>query len=229
MSETTTVETSTVEQAPKESMLKRYAKAFYAKASKAVQAVKATLVRTLGDNETPVNDEGMFRKALRYVTAVPKWIGHGVVFVAQSLLFAAFVIVLGLVIIAATIVGLVVSAVYAAAMIVFKIIQGIALLARTPYLLVRGDDCLKTDVVGYAMLWKPKYFAFTRISQAFYAQAATELAKAEAVERHPASVQVEKPKLTVVRNDDQAPKGNPTPRQHKRRPRRMPANNPVTA
>lgn len=228
MSETTTVDTSTVEQAPKEFMLKRYAKAFYAKASKAVQAVKAIAARTVGDNETPVNDsEGMFRKALRYVTAVPKWIGLGVVYVAQALLFAGFVVVLALVVIAATIVGLVVSAAYTAAMIVFKVIQGIALLARTPYLLVRGDDCLKTDYSGYGNLWKPKYFAFTRISQVFAAQAAEAAAKADAIDRHPSGSEPVKPKLTVVR-DDQAPKGEPTPRQRKRRPRRMPSN-PVTA
>lgn len=232
MSETTTVDTSTVEQAPKENLLKRYAKAFYAKASKTAQAVKALVVRTLGDNETAIDEmEGKFRKALRYVAAVPKWIGHGIVFLAQTLLFAAFVVVLGLVIALAAIVSAVLGAAWIMAMIAFKIIQGVALLVRTPYLAVRGDDCLVTDYAGYALLWKPKYFACTRIAQAFYQQAAAEAKKAEALEdavqRHPAGTEVPRPNLTVVK-DDQAPKGRPTNRQHKRRPRRMPTS-PVTA
>lgn len=231
MTETVTAETTTVDavETPKQGALKRFAKAFYAKVSKAAQAVKASIVRNVDDNETPVReDEGVIRKALRYVTAVPKWIGHGVVFIAQSLLFAAFLIVLGVVIIVGAVLGAVLSLVWFAAMTVFKVIQGLALIVRTPYLIVRGDDCLKTDYAGYAYLWTPKHFACTRISQVFYAQATEAKEREEAKERHPSMADVKTPaehteKAATLSVVGQQPKGRPTNRQRKYRPARIPA------
>lgn len=254
MSETTTVETtSTVEQSPaKENMLKRFAKAFYAKVSTAAKAVKATFAH-LGDNETPVDpNEGAFRKALRYVMAVPKWIGHAIVFIAKVMLTALFLVVLVAVTAIAMLVGSVAGLLYLAAMTVFKVIQGIALLARTPYLMVRGDDCLRTDYVGYGNLWKPKYFPFTTISQVYYAkklerEAAFEAAAeawmqetadglADAAEQaagvvdEPAPAPKERHLKTVKEKDPaQQPKGHATPKQPHRRPRRLPKTAPAMA
>jgi hypothetical protein len=228
MSETTTVETPEVEtvEQPKQGMLKRFAKAFYAKASNAAKAIKAAIVRNVGDNETTVSDESKFRSALRYVTAVPKWIGHSIVFAARAVLWVLNLVVAIVFLLALMVVAIPVILVGFTVMIAFKVIQGIALLLRAPYLLVRGDDCLKTDVVGYANLWKPRYFAYTRISQVFLAQelAAKEAFEAEVDRQYEELVapKEEAPVLSVVK-DDQKPKGRPTNRQRKHRPARVPS------
>jgi hypothetical protein len=247
MSETTTISApaETVETA-REGALKRFAKAFYAKVRKAASAIKAVFVHTVGDNETIVDpSEGLVRKTLRYVTAVPKWIGHVLVFVVRTILFAVLTVAALAVALLGAVVGVIVSAAYIVAMTVYKIVQGIALLARTPYLLVRGDDCLATDYEGYGNLWKPKYFYLTTISQVFAAQLgqATEADVDSAVDRHPASgdqplsmADVVTPAehtasaatLTLV-HGGQEPKGYPTPKQSHRRPRRLPKPSPATA
>jgi len=211
MTETVTTETTEVVEAvetPKQGALKRFAKAFYAKVSTAAQAVKAFIVRTLGDNETPVTSEGAVRKTLRYVTAVPKWAGHAALFAFRTVLWLVNVVLAGIVLGAVIVVGVPVLLVAALAMVAFKTIQGFALVLRTPYLIVRGDDCLKTDWVGYGNLWKPKYFLFTRIAQVFYAKKLAE--------------QALKTELTVV-PDAQQPKGHTTAKQHKTYPSRIPA------
>jgi hypothetical protein len=225
--------TETTETTPKESALKRFAKAFYAKVSKAASAAKAAIVRNVGDNETPIVDEGAFRKALRYVTAIPKWVGHSVMYVLRGafwlLSLAVTAITLGVIVIALA-VAMILTGI---ALVAYKVLQGLSLVLRTPYLIVRGGDCLKTDWTGYALLWTPKYFAYTRIQQVFYAQfrnAEDLWADATVVEDDAETViaealEVLEPKLVA----HQGGKGRPTNRQRKHRPARLPKMDPLVA
>lgn len=183
---------------PKESTLKRFAKAFYAK----VQATKERIVALLGDNETPVADEGTARKIARLILSVPKWFGHGVVMGARLVLWAANAVV-GLVTFAIAMVTVGLAAVFAIVTLsVYKTVQLLALIIRTPYLIARGGDCLRTDWVGYANLWRPKYFHFMTISQVFEAQGKAPVSLSVVVDRT---------------------KNEPTPKQHKTYPSRMPS------
>lgn len=203
----------TIALAPQESALTRYAQAFYAK----VKAVKARIVALVGDNETPVTDEGAVRKAARLLLAVPKWLGHGVVALTRIALWAVNAVVgavaLGVALAAITIAAAIAIITLAA----YKVVQLFSLILRTPYLMVRGDDCLKTDWVGYANLWKPKYFLCVSISQVFRAQIAERDAKSEAKDRHPAGS--ETPALSVVADRS---KSEATPKQQKTYPARIP-------
>lgn len=188
---------------PQESTLKRYAKAFYAK----IKAAKARVVALVGDNETPIReDEGTARKIARVILSVPKWIGHSVVVGTRIVLWAVNAVV-GLAALFVAIIAVALAvAVAIVTLAIYKVVQLFALILRTPYLLVRGDDCLKTDWVGYLNLWKPKYFYFTRISQVFLAQETEEQV-------------VEEPVLSVVHDRT---KNEPTPKQEKTYPARMP-------
>jgi hypothetical protein len=206
MTETMTVTTvvGTVE-TPKQGALKRFARAFYAKASKAAQSAKGYVVRHLGDNEQEIGTESTTRTTLRYVTAVPKWVGHALVFAFRTVLWIANVLVAGVVLASMILVGVPALLIAAASLVIFKVVQGLALVLRTPYLMVRGDDCLKTDWSGYGNLWKPQYFLCTRIQQVFAAQLHEQMVE-----------------LAIV-PDAQAPKGHATAKQHKTYPSRIPA------
>lgn len=255
MSETTTTQVPETELAetPEQGALKKFAKAFAAKVRKAAAAVKAAFVRNVGDNETPVSsDEGAFRKALRFVTAVPKWIGHGILFVLRSVIFALWLVVLMIAVIIVSIAASIVTAAWTLTMAVYKVFQFLALLLRTPYLVVRAKGALKDEYIGYAKLWLPKYFYFTRIQQVYFSEAQAAKAKAEAAkdaaddvvvgvtiaqvadlaEKHgvemevvsvPVVIEQEQPKAAPKLVAHQGGKGHPTPKQRKRRPARIPA------
>jgi hypothetical protein len=196
----------------KETMLKRYAKAFYAN----LKAAKNRVVALFGDNEPPVReDEGSIRKTARLILAVPKWIGHGVVVGARIVLWAVGAVVGAIALTTAAAIIAVAAALTIVTLTAYKIVQLFALVLRTPYLLVRGDDCFKTDWVGYGNLWKPRYFHFTRISQVYMAQIAERNEVDAAVDRHPANA----PALAVVHDRT---KDAPTAKQKKTYPPRIP-------
>ena len=246
MTETTTASApvETVEQ-PQQGMLKRFAAAFAAKVRTTAAAIKAALVRNVGDNESPATDaEGHFRKALRYALAVPKWIGLGLLYVAKMAVSLVLLLAYGYYLLLLGVVSVVTFVALMAIIVVFKIAQGIVLAVRTPYLLVRGDDCLVTDWAGYAALWTPRYFFYSTISQVYFAKRmeqekmedqlwseAVKVAQDMAASNgsvmdpeHPVFAQkpAHETVLTVHDGHQSPTKGHATPKQRKRRPARMP-------
>jgi len=167
------VETTEVvsEEAPKQGFLKRFAKAFVAKVTQAAKAVQSAFVRLFGDNETAIpSGEGIVRTFARVLLAIPKWIALVALKAIQAVVFFVLLMVTAVVTVLAVIVGAVVMAAALVVMTVFKIAQGIALICRTPYLLVRGGDCFATDWKGYLLGWTPRYFMTTSIQQVYYMQ-----------------------------------------------------------
>jgi len=219
MTETTTDSTTESVEQPSQGALKRYAAAFAAKMRKAAAAVKAAFVRNVGDNETPTTDvEGRFRKALRYALAVPKWIGLGLLYVLKMAVTAVLLLAYGVYLLLLAMMTVIVLISLAAALLAYKVAQGLALVVRTPYLALRGDDCLKTDWVGYGLLWTPRYFFYSTISQVYFAKG-QEAKEARMDAQHPVFAdKVDPPKFTV----HDGGKGHATPKQRKRRPARMP-------
>lgn len=231
MSEATPVESH-------DSTMKRMAKAFYAKVRNAASKIKAGFIRVTGDNETPIReDEGTARKIARRVLSVPKWTANTLLAVARGISMvvlgaAGFVGLLGF-----AVIGIVLTLVMGVVMVAYKLVHLLALILRTPYLLTRGGDVLKTDWVGYLSMWRPKYFAYTHISQVYSAQAQEaaerleeaaqadldlEAQKQAAQLRHPANGQQEAPERVLRVVGDDRTKGQPTASQRKRRPRRIP-------
>lgn len=230
----------------KDSLLKRFARAFRAKVSKAARAVKAGFIRATGDNETPIReDEGVARKFARRLLSIPKWAGNSILAVARVAAWVTIGVIGGITLVVFAAIGILSGSAFAAVMVAYKLVHLLALVLRTPYLAVRSVEALRTDWSGYIQMWRPKYFAFTHISQVFSAQAAEAALKAEeaaqeqmdteaafqaaeavseapAAENEPSEAASEvseppAPTLTVVDG-----KGKSTPRQHKRRPRRIP-------
>lgn len=244
MTETMTAETTEVVNAvetPKQGALKKFAKAFAAKVRKTAQAVKAFFVRTLGDNEPTIReDEGLGRKFARVILAVPKWLAHiprviigAVGYVITTVVFLAATLVAVVVFLAAALISLVV-------LVAVKLVSGIALVIRTPYLLVVSIDAFKCDWSGYLLGWTPRYFMTTRIQQVHYlraqraalAEEEANLAATDAIleavtewadEKSMADVVTPAVHTETALTVHQGGKGHPTPKQHKRRPARVPA------
>jgi hypothetical protein len=177
MSETTittaepVVETTEVvsEETPKRGFLKRFASAFAAKVTQAAKAVQSAFVRLFGDNETEIpENEGFVRKAARFITAIPKWATLVALKAAQAVVWFALLVITVVVTVVLLIAAAIVFAIALAIQTVFKVLQGIALIARTPYLLVRGDDCFATDWKGYLLGWTPRFFMTTSIQQVYF-------------------------------------------------------------
>jgi hypothetical protein len=168
---TTTIDPTVDAEAPRKGAMKRFAAAFYAKVKAAAKAVKDFIVRTLGDGSDPVIEkESLGRKFARIISAIPKWIALAAFGLSRLVLSVAAwaVVFIGMVVyvlmaVAVLAVQLLSRLVFLVLALVHKVVMGLVLIVRSPWLLSVSTEAFKADWKAYGLTWTPRHFISTSL------------------------------------------------------------------